>query len=243
MDPKFVYENDKKDKTKPAKIVQAYGVDFDPPLDESAALALMAKTAVACNEYIQLVIKANAILKEVVNDEDEPNMKGFAESTIRHLLELHKKRTGENIVIVKNSKSMRMDAKALPVCPVTTHQRLVKTNKAHKGGLRRNDLNRTYLVKACEDLVLTELERVKSRQHIAVTPAQLWQHAKTEYPFLLDMWEKAVLPTLVDDGWILYKTDKGGEDVLALLPYGKGVPGFVEEISDKDHPMWARSTE
>ncbi len=241
MDPEFEYTYGPNDDRRmpPGKISKAYGIAFNPPLNAQEAIKLMVQTNAECTKYITAVTRANAELKSLLEKKPaslNPDMKKFAEATIWHMLELHRAETGEHIVIVKQNEPIEKSVK-----PTTkkeksvqqpketkqpevtkeckSHKQLVKELKAHKGALPPNDYNRHLLIQACEELV----KETGTARRMQLTPERLWAHCRTRHPMLYGAWKKALVPTLVGEGWIL---SEGKNDSIVILPHDS-------------HPMWA----
>ena len=180
---------------------------------------------------------------------DEANEKAYAVSFLYYQLHLHQEETGDKITVVEPgqlSEDWSQDQSTTGQTIMTSseeardgHKQLAEKYDAYDGALREDDLNRAFLVMACENFVLKQYATVGSRAKIVATPAKLWTAVKTELPFAEEEWEGALLATLVEDGWVLYKVDDGS---IRLLPYGSGVPGYDPDLGI-DHPAWARNPE
>ena len=89
---------------------------------------------------------------------------------------------------------------------------------------------------AYENYVLTKLEEVGSRSALKCQLRDLWDYAIENVPFVESSWEDLLLPTLVQDGWVLFQDDKE-----VLISYLMEVdPGYDPKMG-VDHPAWARS--
>ena len=238
MEPnyEFRYENDV-----PVAITSAFGKQLPEELPLSKMQQINAKVSEAAAEFIEESTKANSRLRKALPESGAG--KEYAQAFLYYQLHLHQEETGEKVTFVdpgRISNSWNVNGqdeiKTSSETARTTHETLAGKYNAYDGGLNENDMNRAFLVMACENYVLHEFSRVGSRQKITCTPAGLWAYVQTEAPFVQDEWENAILPTLVQDGWVLFTADDGS---VQLLPYGSGVPGYDAELG-LDHPAWAR---
>jgi hypothetical protein len=102
--------------------------------------------------------------------------------------------------------------------------------------MHENDLNRAFVVRACEDYVLKELQRVGIRSKLSVTLKKLIDYVVRELPFAAEFAD-VLMPTLKAEGWVLFNHE--GE--TRILPYGEGVPAYDAKLCNLDHPMWSRT--
>ena len=171
--------------------------------------------------------------------------KEYAQAFLAYHLHIHQKETGESVTLISPGKiSQNWDEKENGEEVLTKaedarseHKRLAEKYNAYEGALSEDDMNRAFLIMACENYVLTQLEEVGSRSAISCQVVDLWAYAVEHVPFVQPEWEDLLLPTLVQDGWVLFQDDKGGTHIL---PYGSGLPGYDPKMGI-DHPAWARN--
>ena len=213
-------------------VAEAYGVKFNPPIAQAEVGALIGKLGVAMREYVATIVAANDKMRKAVPL--EKSKKALAENILRHIMESHRKETGQTLVMVQGESQTTTTQQT-----VSEHKTLAEKYNAYEGTLAEWDLNRAIIVRSCEDYVL-RLESVGAiRSSMKVTVRDLVHHLKEELSFFTEEYAEKVLATLVSDGWVLFNSE--GE--TRILPYGKGVPGYDAKRCAADHPAWSRSIE
>jgi len=184
-------------------------------------------------QYVEETIAANKKLKNAM-PKDESH-RALARKLLNEIMKQHQEETGESFIILKGGSQKTQTPKQEVI--ISEHKMLVEKYGAERGAMNEQDLNRGFLVRCCENYVLALKQKADSRIQIRVTLRDLLEHATKELPFMADMLSKALLPTLVSDGWVLFNQD--GE--TRILPYGKGVPSYDASECSADHPMWSRT--
>ena len=241
MEPNYEYRFDKNGV--PVAVISAFGktLSEELPLDKmvtineivSEAAATFVKDCQAANKKLRKAEPKNKVEKE------------YAQAFLAYHLHIHQKETGESVTLIRPGKiSQNWDEQENGEEVLTKaetarseHKRLAEKYNAYEGALSEDDMNRAFLIMACENYVLTQLEEVGSRSAIKCQVIDLWAYAVENVPFVQPEWEDLLLPTLVQDGWVLFQDDKGGTHIL---PYGSGLPGYDPKMG-VDHPAWARN--
>jgi hypothetical protein len=240
MEPNYEYRFDKNGV--PIAVISAFGktLSEDLPLDKMVTINETVSEAAAT--FVEDCRKANIKLRKA-----EPTnavAKEYAQAFLAYHLHIHQQETGESVTVVTPGKiSEHWEAKENGEEVLTKaekarseHKTLADKYNAYEGALSEDDMNRAFLIMACENYVLTKLKEVGSRSGLKCTPADLWTYAIDNIPFVESEWEELLLPTLVQDGWVLFTDAKGG---TCILPYGSGIPGYDPKMG-VDHPAWAR---
>lgn len=245
MEPDYEFRFD--ENNIPVAIIGAFGKRLPEELPLDRMQQINEKVSEAANTFISECIKANQKLRKVLPG--EANEKAYAVSFLYYQLHLHQEETGDKITVVEPGQLSNDWAKGSPsegqVVKTgaeearSEHKQLAEKYDAYDGGLREDDLNRAFVVMACENFVLREYAKVGSRAKVVATPTKLWDAILEDLPFAEDVWEGALLPTLIEDGWVLFRVDDGS---VRVLPYGSGVPGYDPDLGI-DHPAWARNPE
>ena len=240
MEPNYEYRFDKNGV--PIAVISAFGKTFSEelPLDKMVTINEMVSDAAAT--FVEESRKANAKLRKA--EPKKKSEKEYAQAFLAYHLHMHQEETGERVTFVTPGKiSENWDAKENSEEVLTKaedarseHRTLADKYNAYEGALEEDDMNRAFLLMACENYVLTKLEEVGTRSGLKCTPVELWNYAIENVPFVQPGWKEFLLPTLVQDGWVLFQDKKAG---TCILPYGSGVPGYDAEIG-VDHPAWAR---
>lgn len=243
MEANYEYRFDKNGV--PIAVISAFGKTLSEELPLEKMVTINEKVSEAAANFVEECRKANLKLKKA-----EPKSaveKEYAQAFLAYHLHIHQKETGESVTIVtpgkisSNWETQQNGEEVLTKAEDarSEHKKLAEKYGGYEGALHEDDLNRAFLVMACENYVLNKLQEVGSRESIVCTIRDLWANAVENVPFVEDEWEDMLLPTLVQDGWILFKTNKGE---INILPYGSGVPGYDADLS-VDHPAWARNPE
>lgn len=244
MEANYEYNFDKNGV--PIAVTSAFGRRLSKAIPLDKMVTINEQVSLAAASFIDDCRKANKKLKKA-----QPTAKAekeYAEVFLAYHLHVHQKETGERVTFVSPGKlsdtweSQQKDNKVLDetkesVSTMSEHKRLVREYDATKEGLDENDINRAFLIMACENYILTKLKQVGSRESLTCTVDELWLEAVQNVPSAQEEWEDILLSTLVQDGWILFE-DKNGE--VNALPYGSGVPGYDATFLSVDHPAWAR---
>ncbi len=239
MEPDYEWNNLEGDKMKPpTHLFGAFGKELKTPLDMERVGQLNEKIGTAAKKYVEACAKANKLLEAALPE--DANERTYAEAFLYYNIHLHQEETGQKVVFVSQgqiSDSWQGDETSEVVNEGRdNHITLVAKYEASKGSMRSEDLNRAFVVKACEDFVLEEFEKVGSRGKIRATHARLWKYVTDKLPFAHESWEDQLIPTLVEDGWVIYQDPKGS---VNLLPYGSGVPAYDPDLGI-EHPAWSR---
>ena len=241
MEPNYEFRFD--ENGVPVAITSAFGKQLLEELPLDKMQQINEKVSEAASNFVEESTKANIRLRKALPTEGAEKV--YAQAFLYYHLHLHQEETGEKVTFVDPGRiSDSWVADTVNGQEILTsseearanHTALATKYNAYEGALREDDVNRAFLVMACENFVLHEFSKVGSRQRIKCTPTTLWEYVKEEAPFVQDEWEISILPTLVQDGWVLYNADDGS---VQLLPYGSGVPGYDAELG-VDHPAWAR---
>ena len=217
----------------PTYVESAYGVKFDPPVSQAEMGKMIGTLGASVRQYVEESIAANKKLKNAM-PEDESH-RALARKLLNEIMKQHQEETGESFVILKGGSQKTNTPKQEVI--ISEHKMLVEKYGAERGAMSERDLNRGFLVRCCENYVLALEQKADSRIQIRVTLRDLLEHATKELPLMADILSKALLPTLVSDGWVLFNQD--GE--TRILPYGKGVPSYDASECSADHPMWSRN--
>jgi hypothetical protein len=215
-------------------VVEAHGITFDPPVKMTEVARAIQKIGAAARIYMRECIETNKKIRKALPKGAQMN--AFGRKILEQILDAHREETGETITIVRiNDKKLSKISRNVPSKECETHKKLV-VKYCDEEPMRSDDLNRAIMVGLCEDRVLLEESRVKTRSKISLTPKALWDHIRTEERHIDDSCRDLLVSTLVDDGWVLFMKD----EEVRLLPYGKGVPAFDEKANATDHPAWSR---
>ena len=241
MEPNYEYRFDKNGV--PVAVVSAFGktLSEELPLDKMVTINEIVSEAAAT--FVKDCQLANKKLRKA--EPKDKVEKEYAQAFLAYHLHIHQKETGESVTLISPGKiSQNWDEKENGEEVLTKaedarseHKRLAEKYNAYEGALSEDDMNRAFLIMACENYVLTQLEEVGSRSAISCQVVDLWAYAVEHVPFVQPEWEDLLLPTLVQDGWVLFQDDKGGTHIL---PYGSGLPGYDPKMGI-DHPAWARN--
>ena len=243
MEANYEYKFDKNGV--PIAVISAFGKTLSEELPLEKMVTINEKVSEAAATFVDECRKANQKLKKA--KPKNAVEKEYAQAFLAYHLHIHQKETGERVTFVAPGKistnwdTQQNGEEVLNKAEEarSEHKRLAEKYGAYEGALHKDDLNRAFLVMACENFVLNKLKEVGSRSSIVCTLRDLWQNALQNVPSVNDEWEDMLLPTLVQDGWILFDDGKG---VINILPYGSGVPGYDPDLS-VDHPAWARNPE
>lgn len=241
MEANYEYKFDKNGV--PVAVIAAFGKALPGELPLDKMVTINEKVSEAAANFVEDCRKANQRLKKA--EPTDAVEKEYAQAFLAYHLHIHQKETGERVTFVtpgkissnwetqQNGESVMNKAEEAR----SEHKRLAEKYGAYEGPLQEGDLNRAFLVMACENYVLTKLKEVGSRESIVCTLQDLWQNALENVPSINTEWQELLLPTLVQDGWVLF--DKG-DGAINLLPYGSGIPGYDPDLG-VDHPAWARN--
>jgi len=237
MDPNYDWNFD--ENGVPIGLIGAFGKRLPKEVRLDRMGQINEKVSAAVEEFIQDSKKATAKLnKALPSDEGE---RAYAKSFLYYQVHLHQEATGEQVTFVEPGKISDSwsgkDVMTAAELAVSEHRSLGAKYSAYDGGLREDDLNRAFIVNACENYVLQTLEKVKNRNALRVTPLDLWNHVKVELDYVPEGWFEMLIPILIEDGWVLFNNDLGE---TCMLPYGSNVPGYDPDLG-VEHPAWARS--
>ena len=217
-------------------VSEAHGVKFDPPLPVAEVGNLIGTISEKAEVFVNQCVKANAELRKHL---PEPGSKReLAMKVLMLLLDAHREKTGEVITLVRPGGQPLSEADNSDISKAERedHRLLIEKYEAAQGEMHENDLNRAFIIRACEDYVLKELQRVGSRSKLSVTLKKLIDYVVRELPFA-EEFVGVLLPTLRAEGWVLFNHE--GE--TRILPYGEGVPAYDAKLCNIDHPMWSRT--
>lgn len=216
----------------PTYVKKAYGVTLDPPVSQAEMGQVISRIGIAIREYVEAMIAANETLRAATPS--GASMKAITTKLMRDTLNRHTEETGQTFIVMKGGQETTDEPTPEPVFE---HKTLAEKYGAYKGEMQVNDLNRAFLVRACEDHVLELEQQATTRGQIRVTIRDLLAKATDELPFMTESIGAALIPTLISDGWVLFNVD----DETRILPYGKGVPNYDASKCAVDHPMWSRT--
>lgn len=216
----------------PTYVEYAYGVKFDPPVSQTEMGKMIGTLGASVRQYVEETVAANKKLKKAM-PKDESH-KALARKLLNEIMKQHQEETGESFIVLKGGSQK---TEAPKEAFVSEHKTLAEKYGAYSGAMDERDLNRAFLVRACEDYVLKIEKEADSRIQIRVTLRDLLVHCTEALPFMTETLGKEVLPTLVSDGWVLFNHD----EETRLLPYGKGLPSYDASKCAMDHPMWSRN--
>jgi len=216
----------------PTYVKKAYGVTLDPPISQAEMGRIISKIGIAIREYVEAVVSANGILKASMPSDE--SLKVIANKLMKDTLNRHTEKTGETFLVLKGGQPTQTKPTS---APVLEHKTLAKKYGAYKGEMSEKDLNRAFLLRACENHVLKLEKKATTRGQIRVTIRDLLAKANDELPFMTESIGAALIPTLISDGWVLFNVD----EETRILPYGKGVPNYDASKCAVDHPMWSRT--
>ena len=242
MEANYEYKFDKNGV--PIAVISAFGktLSEELPLDKMVAINEIVSDAAAT--FVDECRKANQKLKKA--EPKDVVEREYAQAFLAYHLHLHQEKTGERVTFVAPGKiSTNWEQKENGKEVLTKaedarseHKKLAEKYNAYEGALSEDDLNRAFLIMACENYVLLKLEEVGSRSALKCQLRDLWNYAIENVPFVESSWEELLLPTLVQDGWVLFQDDDEGG--VNILPYGSGIPGYDPKMG-VDHPAWARN--
>jgi len=216
----------------PTYVESAYGVKFDPPVSQADMGKMIGVLGASVRQYVEEMIAANHKLKNAMPR--DASQKVLAEKLLAEVLKVHQQETGETFMIQTGDSQTTQTTEDNSV---SDHKSLAEKYGAYGGAMAEQDLNRAFLVRCCEDYVLKLNKRADSRMQVRVTLRDLLEQAAEALPFMTDLLGKALLPTLMSDGWVLFNH----ANETLLLPYGKGVPNYDASKCAMDHPMWSRN--
>lgn len=240
MEANYEYRFDKNGV--PIAVTTAFGKRLSKELPLEKMVAINEKVSDAAATFVKESRKANEKLQKAYPADVAE--KEYAQAFLAYHLHMHQESTGEVVTLVSPGQiSVRWGEKENGEEVLTNaeearseHKTLAAKYDAYEGALKEDDMNRAFLVMACENYVLTKLSEVGSRSKISCSPRDLWAHVVENVPFVHADWEGSMLPTLVQDGWVLFNSKNG---MVNILPYGSGIPGYDPEMG-VDHPAWAR---
>lgn len=216
----------------PTYVKKAYGVTLDPPVSQAEMGQVISRIGIAIREYVEAMIAANETLRAATPS--GTNMKAITTKLMRDTLNRHTEETGQTFIVMKGGQETTDETTPEPVFE---HKTLAEKYGAYKGEMKVNDLNRAFLIRACEDYILELEQLATTRGQIRVTIRDLLERANGELPFMTEAIGALLIPTLISDGWVLFNVD----DETRILPYGKGVPNYDASKCAVDHPMWSRT--
>lgn len=227
----FRYENDV-----PVALIGAFGQELPEEIPLSRMATINTAVSEALENFLDESRKATDSLLGSLPENDSE--KAYALAMIQFQLLLHEQESGETVAFISPGQAGFAEPEKEFTKSTKEHMSLAEQHAAYRGGLSEDDLNRVFLILACENYVLQELERVgNNREKLDITPQMLWARVRSELGFAPDEWMEVLVPILIQDGWVLFNHPKTGG--TNLLPYGFGIPSYDEELAI-EHPMWWR---
>ena len=204
-------------------VKEVYGVKMNPPLSQDEMGSLIATIGVAIREYVDAVVSAGDKMRKAIPA--EADKKALAENLLAKLLDQHQKTSGQTLMIFKGDKKPEEEKKVVvkKLTAEEKHRELASGYGFDKSNyITRNDYNRFALVKVFEDRVNQRRRLNGSKVGVVLRVRDIETRCES-LPYLNGRTEQ-VIPTLIDDGWMLSEID--GD--LCIAPY-------------KSHPAWGKS--
>tara|TARA_B100000927_G_scaffold290203_1_gene288474 strand:+ start:841 stop:1527 length:687 start_codon:yes stop_codon:yes gene_type:complete len=226
MDPNYEW---KFENGMPVALTGAFGIKLPEEIEIDRLFEIQEKIMITSSKFIEESEKANSKLQKSLPKKAAELQ--FARAFMYYQLHLHQEETGVKITFVD-----RGDINA------SWNKR---DEKESFEGLNESDENRALVVKTCEEYVLKMaalLEANASRKELKITPRQLYEACRSKLPWFggNDSDEERVktfqllLGVLMEDCWVVFNNEEGQSN---LLPYGKGVPQYDEDLG-VEHPIW-----